>query len=333
MKRHASVGSVPRVARVLLPLLLLVLPGCGAGENEAGDPAGKSSTSAGPASRVVSKVSVGGQPCGVVGADGAVWVSDAEQGRVVRIDPAAGKVTATVPVDPTPCEMTFASGSIWVVTQSGKLDRIDPATARVTARIPVGLVSYEAVAAFGSIWVTNRGDRTISRIDPASNKVTRTFDVQDVQPGGIVAVDQELWVGNDTSAETHVLRMSPKTGKATRVEAGSRPAFVTASDGAVWTANQDAGTVTRIDVATGKATATVKAGISPVNLDLLDAGPGGQEVWVPDDRGDVVVRIDARSSKVIETIPVGAGPAVVAAVGADVWVTNFGGGSVWQISP
>jgi YVTN family beta-propeller protein len=313
-------------------VLLLVVTGCGGGANDEASPTRSTSTSpGGPVSEVTARVDVGGQPCGVVGAEGTVWVSDAAQARVVRIDPAAGKVTATVDVDETPCEMTFAEGSIWVVTQSGMLDRVDPKTAKVVAKIPVGATSYEAVSAFGSIWVTNRNDRTITQVDPATNKVTKTVEVPDVQPGGIVAVGSELWVGNDSSGETHVIRLDPVSGKARQVEAGGgRPAFVTATEDSVWTANQNNGSVSRIDVASGKVTSTVKTGISPVNLDVL---PAAQEVWVPDDRANTVVRIDGTSGKVVETIPVGKGPAVVAAVDGDVWVTNFAEGTVWRISP
>jgi virginiamycin B lyase len=187
------------------------------------------------------------------------------------------------------------------------------------------------VSAFGSIWVTNRNDRTITQVDPATNKVTKTVEVPDVQPGGIVAVGSELWVGNDSSGETHVIRLDPVSGKASQVEAGGgRPAFVTATEGSVWTANQNNGSVSRIDVASGKVTATVKTGISPVNLDVR---PDAAEVWVPDDRANTVVRIDGTRGTVVETIPVGKGPAVVAAVDGDVWVTNFAEGTVWRIAP
>jgi YVTN family beta-propeller protein len=324
-----------RLARPAVLLLLLALTGCGGGGQEQADPTDSGSTSvsspAAPLSEVAAKVDVGGQPCGVVGAAGAVWVSDAQQGRVLRIDPVAAKVTATVDVDASPCEMTFAEGSIWVVTQSGTLDRVDPKTAKVVARIPVGATSYEAVSAFGSIWVTNRSDRTVTQVDPATNKVTKTLVVPEVQPGGIVAVGSQLWVGNDSSGETHVIRLDPVSGEAVRVEAGGgRPAFVTATEDSVWTANQNDGSVSRIDVASAKVTSTVKTGISPVNLDVL---PAAHEVWVPDDRKDTVTRIDGTSGKIVETIPVGSGPAVVTAVDGDIWVTNFGDGTVWRIHP
>ena len=313
-------------------VVLLVVSGCGGGGDDEASPARSTSTSpAGPRQRGDRQGRRRRSALRSGRGRGSCLGVRRRAGPGGAHRPTAGKVTATVDVDETPCEMTFAEGSIWVVTQSGMLDRVDPKTAKVVAKIPVGATSYEAVSAFGSIWVTNRSDRTITQVDPATNKVTKTVDVPDVQPGGIVAVGSELWVGNDSSGETQVIRLDPVSGKASRVEAGGgRPAFVTATEDSVWTANQNNGSVSRIDVASGKVTSTVKTGISPVNLDVL---PAAQEVWVPDDRANTVVRIDGTSGKVVETIPVGKGPAVVAAVDGDVWVTNFAEGTVWRISP
>jgi streptogramin lyase len=116
-------------------------------------------------SAVVAKVSVPGTPCGVAGSPGAVWVTDASNARLVKIDPATNAVVKSVPTDRTPCELKYASGSIWVVTQSGRVDRFDPATARKLASIPVGRTTYDLTSALGAIWVTNRNDGTIQRIN------------------------------------------------------------------------------------------------------------------------------------------------------------------------
>jgi virginiamycin B lyase len=279
---------------------------------------------------VVAKVDVGGSPCGVVGARGAVWVTDADGARLLRVDPRSGKVTDTYKTDPSPCELVFAHGSLWVVTQSGVLDRVDPATGKVTP-IEVGATSYEPLSAFGAIWVSNRGDGTVSKVDPGSNKVVSTVELPGLQPGGLVAAGGSLWVGNDTSGTTDLARVDPQTSKVTGVTAGGRPAFVTAAAGSVFVANENDGTVTRLDEVTGKVSATVSAGVRPVNLAAL-AGDV-PEVWVPDDEGDTLTRIDATTGDVIERIASGDGPAVVTAIDGDVWVTNFGDGSIWRIRP
>jgi YVTN family beta-propeller protein len=309
------------------PLLLLAfLTACGAGPKPAATPA---PTPTRTASTVVEKVTTGGSPCGIVAAAGAVWVTDADGARLLRI--AGGRVTRTYPIDKTPCELTYGYGSLWVATQSGVLDRVDPKTGRVAAKITVGDTSYEPLVAFGSVWVTNRNSNTVSQVDPATNRVTRTIKTELVNAGGIVAAAGSLWVGDDSSGSTSVVRLDPRTGKQRKVNAGKRPAFVTAAAGSVWVANQDDGTVTRIDAKTGEKKGTVKAGTRPVNLAAL---PGPRpEVWVPDDAGNQVVRIDATTGEAVETLPVGNGPAVVAPDGPDLWVTNFSDGSVWRIRP
>jgi YVTN family beta-propeller protein len=280
-------------------------------------------------STVVARIAVGGQPCGVVAANGSVWVTDAERGRLLLLQD--DKLVRDFPVDATPCELTFGYGSLWIATQSGLLDRVDPATGKVVAHVKVGDTSYEPLAAFGCVWVTNRGSNSVSQIDPATNKVVRTIATPFVNAGGIVDANGSLWVGNDASGDTELLRIDPGTGRITKVKAGDRPAFVAAAGGSVWVANQNDHNVTRLDAATGAVRGTVPAGSSPVNLAAL---PGARpEVWVPDDVGNVLTRIDATTGAVIETLHVGTGPAVVAPDGTDVWVTNFGDGSVWHIRP
>ncbi len=285
----------------------------------------------GAPSKVVAKIDVGGSPCGVAVAAGSAWVSDAERNSLVQIDLGTNTVTGRQRISAAPCEILVADRSLWIVTQSGVVDRVDPRTGKVVARIPVGATSYEAAAAFGSIWVSNRSDGTLTRIDPSTNKVIDTVAVPDVQPGGIVAADGALWIGNDTGGASFLIRLDPDTGAVTKIDAGERPAYVTATPGKVWTSDGYDGTVSTIDTQTSEAIGDpVPAGAYPVNL---EATPDGTEVWVPDDEGDTLTRIDATSGDVVERLAVGRGPAVVAATDADIWVTNFEGGSVWRITP
>jgi DNA-binding beta-propeller fold protein YncE len=289
-------------------------------------------TGAGPHSRVVVKAQVGGSPCGVAGTAGAIWVSDAAGARLLRLDPATGKVVGRTPLDDSPCAITVAYGSLWIVTQSGVLDRVDPRTGRVIATIRVGSTSYQAVATPAAIWVSNRNDGTLNRIDPGTNRVTQTLPTPGVQPGGMVYANGSLWVGDDSDGSRQILRIDVRTHATTRITAGQRPAYLAAAAGAVFVSDVGAGTVTKLDSKTGRVLAVIPAGVSPVNLAVR---PGARpEVWVPDDTGGHVVRIDARTGKVVETIDVpGEGPALVTAAAGDVWVTMFSAGEVWRIHP
>jgi len=250
----------------------------------------------------------------------------------MRLNPSTGKVVATTPLDPTPCAITVAYGALWIVTQSGTLDRVDPRTGRVVAAIRVGSTSYQAVATPGAIWVSNRNDGTLNCVDPRTNRVTATVATPGVEPGGMVYADGSLWIGDDTDSGRQIIRMNPTTHAMTRVTAGQRPAYLAATADAVFVSDVGAGTVTRIDAHTGRILSVAHAGTSPVNLGLR---PGAHpEIWVPDDTGGHVVRIDAKTGAVVETIDAaGEGPAIVAAIDGDIWVTMYAVGEVWRIHP
>ena len=310
-------------------LLAIAAGACGVSTPTGDHPSAAPATTASSAGEVVDKVTVGGQPCGVTDAQGAIWVSDADGARLLRIDPESGKSHVAARLDPTPCEITPAFGSLWVVTQSGRVDRVDPDTGRVVARIKVGSTSYQAVATPGTIWVSNRNDSTLTQIDPDTNTVVRTVQLDGVQPGGMTYAGGSLWIGDDTSGDNEVLRMDPQTRRITKVTAGDRPAYLTSTPGAVWVSNVSDGTVSRIDIATNKETASPEVGLSPVNL----KSRGTDEVWVPDDIGNAVIRIDAGNAEVAGKVNAEGGPAVVRAAFGDVWVTMFGIGEVWRIRP
>lgn len=316
----------------------IALLAAGCGSSHPGGPR----TSSGPASPPTSAerlatpartVRTGGNPCGVAGIGANVWVSDAKSAALLRVDRAGGTVTRTATLDPTPCAITVAYGSLWVITQSGKLDRVDPATGRVVARIPVGDTSYQAMATPGAVWVSNRNGASLTRVDPRTNRVTLTLRLRGTYPGGLAYTLGTLWIGNDDSTSTQLIRLDLATRKITRVDAGTRPAYLTTAAGKVWVSNQVDGTVSRIDPATNQVDATVEAGSSPVNLGTL--GGRQPEVWVPDDQGDHLTRIDATTAKVVQRLWTGqgTGPAIVAAVAGDIWVSMFERGEVWQVHP
>ncbi|MCU1599642.1 MAG: hypothetical protein JWO22_351 [Frankiales bacterium] len=266
-------------------------------------------------------VHLGGQPCGVAQADRAAWVTDASTAALYRIDPISMKATKRATLDPTPCELTYAFGALWVATQSGYLDRVDVKTGAVT-HARVGEKSYEVEPALGALWVSDRDSAQLTRVDPTT-LATSTLPLPGVKPGGLVFAFGYLWVGDDTSGSTSFLRVDPVHRTVKRVPAGQRPAYVTATSSDVWVSDVESGDVSRVDPKTLKGT-TTHVGISPVNLDQQ-----GGYVWVPDDQADAVywLRLDGSIRQTFSTRS-GSGPAVVAPVGNQMWVTLFGSGDV-----
>ena len=77
-------------------------------------------------------------------------------------------------------------------TGDGVVTRIDPASgARGTSRWET---AHSALAiGGGSIWVSNTAARTVSRIDPSTNKVVATIKIGNA-PAGIAEEAGLLWV-------------------------------------------------------------------------------------------------------------------------------------------
>jgi YVTN family beta-propeller protein len=157
-----------------------------------------------PASNhVVGKpVRLGPAPSGIVVGVDSVWVTDALEGTVRRIDPATARIIATIPVGRYPYGIAFGMGSIWVTnTDDNTVSRIERATSRVIATIPVGREPYGIAVARGSVWVANLGDGTVARIDPEMNRAAGQPLRFAGEPLAIASGLDGLWV-TDNSAGT-----------------------------------------------------------------------------------------------------------------------------------
>lgn len=157
-----------RAARCLVAgLALVLLAGCGStGRTPAAAPAKDE------------PVTVGDGPVGVAaGPGGDVWVASAGANTVSRIPPGANKADLRVAVT-VPLRVTVAYGAVWATSfQDGTLVRIDPASGKVTDRIPIGKGAEGVTSAFGAIWAVAQDDGLLARVDPATHKVVRRIHV------------------------------------------------------------------------------------------------------------------------------------------------------------
>jgi YVTN family beta-propeller protein len=123
-------------------------------------------------------VPLGRTPSGLAVGAGAVWVADALEGTVRRMDPARRSVVASIRVGRQPYELAFAAGSVWVTnSDDGTVTRINAQTNKVVATIRVGRNPYGIATRAGSLWVANLGDGTVSRINASSGRVVETIPV------------------------------------------------------------------------------------------------------------------------------------------------------------
>jgi YVTN family beta-propeller protein len=110
------------------------------------------------------------------------------------------------------------------------------------------------------------------------------------------------------------------------VSLGTSPSSLAAGDGAVWVANYNQGTVSRINPALRTVVQTLQVGSTPTAVAV-----GASAVWVTDNYGSRVFRIDPTVNQVVQSIPVGNAPTGAAVGDGSVWVANSSDGTLTRI--
>ena len=262
-------------------------------------------------------------------ADGYAFVSGVGLG-IGRFD-ASGALMESFQIPGGTCEALDAGfGAAWSATCGGPgLVRIDSATGAVTT-IDIGgtIPDPEASigAAEGAVWIIVNGTpRTLVRVDPATNKVTGTFEILGA-PTAVRAGLGGVWVSDPTNDV--VSRVDPGSGiVVASIPVGGRPQFLAVGEGAVWTMNQSAGTVSRIDPASNAVVAEIPLG---ERVQGGDIAVGGGFVWL---RGSqtLLFRIDPRTNQIVARYGPNAGSGSVAANGIAVWITAHDVQTIWRL--
>ncbi|MBD0330739.1 MAG: ABC transporter substrate-binding protein [Thermoleophilia bacterium] len=216
--------------------------------------------------------------------------------------------------------------------------------------VPVGTTPSTIAVGEGAVWVLNADDRTISKIDPETNEIVKTFGTGGI-PTDLAVGEGAVWVGNGTETALalgnqytgSVSRFDPDSVVATRTEVlpgPPRPGRTNAGEfriagvsqlaagaGAVWATNPDL-SLSRLDARTGKVVEQIPVGAGRA----IAAGPEG--VWVTSDEEAAVIPIDPETNTAGEPIAVSADDLWGIAVGGgSVWATDLVTGILWRIAP
>lgn len=202
----------------------------------------------------------------------------------------------------------FASGNAVAV--------IAAAGGRPSVYTNVGTTPGNVVVGSGSVWVLNADDRTISRIDPSTKRVTKTF-ATGTTPTDLAVGDGALWVGNGSSTGGQQARFT-YTATVSRVDPGStavtetvklpgRPytglgiqvglSGLAVGAGSVWAIDPDR-SLARLDAATGALQATIPASAGTA------IAAGNEGVWfLTSVHGEpAVARVDPRRNRIGQTV-------------------------------
>ena len=136
-------------------------------------------------------------PAGIASGAGSIWIANAGDESVARLDSTTGKVIDEVAVEQRPAGVAVGRGAVWVANYgSDTVSRIPvpPAGGRlaVSSTIEVGDGPTAVAVGAGAVWVAN-ADGTLSRIDPATESV-KSVKLGDVRPVDVVVAGQSVWV-------------------------------------------------------------------------------------------------------------------------------------------
>jgi glutamine cyclotransferase len=284
---------------------------------------------------VVATIRVAGTPTAAAYGDGCLWITDFA-GRLVRVDPATGRVVGRYALGAQPTAVAAAPDAIWVRTAAegpnggtGSVLRVDPASGRVVARAKVG--DGEGIAVAGdSVWVPRRfnNDERIDRIDRARTAVTGRVDVRNV--AGIAGARGALWAGVQ---EGTIVQIDPRDGRvlerwpALAPSAGDLARTLAPDAGGLWVLSTARNLILRIENGRVVRRIAVAPGVRPILARTrggLWAATGGGSTAGP--AADGVERIDPATGRVVERIDLHGEPALaLVPAGRDLAVVTEGG--------
>ena len=112
-----------------------------------------------------------GRTLGIASGGGYLWVTAADTGEVLRIDPATHAINRAH-VGGFPIGIVVTGGSVWFADRDGgKVVRLDPRSLQqVGEPISVGTKPSRLVTAAGSLFVIDQDDGTVVRVDVRSGE-------------------------------------------------------------------------------------------------------------------------------------------------------------------
>ncbi len=202
-----------------------------------------------------------------------------------------------------PGAVAIGEGFVWVthLDEAGTpvVSRFDPASgSRVGDPIPHGLYAPRVAAGDGAVWVAGEVapagidplEIAVVRIDAQKGELIATIDLPFWSNFNAVAVGFEaVWVADPAEFHSSLTRIDPATNQVvgSPIVTGGEPLVVATGFGAIWTADHDDGTVTRIDPASATVTATIEVGAAPHSMAV-----GAGAVWTGNWHVNSLTRID-----------------------------------------
>jgi YVTN family beta-propeller protein len=271
---------------------------------------------------VVSTSLAGGIRAGAQTPSPALLVLEKSDEQLAIVDPASLKVVARVPSGGAPHEVIASDDGKFAyisnyASEKGQLKTIsvvDLLNQKALAPVDLGALRAPHGLAFadGKVYFTAEANKVIARYNPASNQVDWILGTgQNVTHMIVLSKDMKTIFTSNIGSDT-ICIIEPGGGRngwtVTPIPVGKGPEGLDLSpDGKeVWAANSGDGTVSVIDVATKKVTATLD--LKTKHTNRLKFTPDGKLVLISDDGGGELLVVDTATHKERKRLKVGQGP-------------------------
>ena len=267
------------------------------------------------ASRQVHRVKVGSAPVSIAvnAVNGRAYVANAGDGTLTVLDGTSDAIAATIPIGSHPYSVAVdpATGKIYVTHTFGdQLSILDGATNRATA-LKTGSSDLIAIdSRTGTIYLLGYG-WAVKVLDGASRKVNEQIVGKHAWGLTLNDVTGAVYVTRIENADLAVIERD--SANITTLPAGAIPCAIAVNTqtNQLYVANYGDNSVSIVDAATGRMTATVSVGHHPKAI-AFDATRN--LVFVANTSDGTVTAIDAVNTKVVATLPAGKSPYALAVV-------------------
>ncbi len=159
---------------------------------------------------IAATVPVGDTPSAVAASQDAVWVVNTGDATITRVDPDLNRPTDSIPVESTSLfpygsvedKVVVFENDLWLAKLTGVVTRMPSSSTSIDIPIEDGVNSV--TTSHDAVWVLSSYG-SLSRIDPESNRVSHTIDI-DYTPyvpenvshiaGGVAVSLDSVWVTN-----------------------------------------------------------------------------------------------------------------------------------------
>jgi streptogramin lyase len=267
-----------------------------------------------------------------------VWQLFAPDGRPFGVRPVVDVVVPSYAITEfTPDQIVarIPAGSSHIALGEGALwllgektvSRIDLATNRLVATTPVSEFPQALTIGSGAVWAT-RLDGSVTRIDPLTNQVSGTIPVAPSSGlNGIAAGAGAVWVSS--GEQGMVYRIDPNTDQViATIQVEPWPSQIATTQDAVWVTNPITPILTKIDPDTNQVSAAIR-----LDCTTRELAADATAVWVACDSVPALLRIDPLTNQIVARIAVGNHPRGVAIGSSGVWVASITDNTLTLIAP